>query len=146
MRNRTRTVHLSVTLALLGVASVSDAQTRGGTLRVGGQADIVGLDPHTVSAASSAWVAEQIYDSLLTVTPKGEPAPSIAQKWNVAGDGLTYTFTLRPNVKFSNGKALTSKDVVYSLKRITNPKPLLPDRMTSAKSPPSPPRTPPPSS
>ncbi|ACO48180.1 ABC transporter substrate-binding protein [Deinococcus deserti] len=116
-----RMIGFALTILLSGL-SVSDAQTRGGTLRVGGQADIVGLDPHTVSAASSAWVAEQIYDSLLTVTPTGEPAPSIAQKWTVSSDGRTYTFNLRPNVKFSDGKALTSKDVVYSLKRITDPK------------------------
>lgn len=112
----------ALTALLLSGLSAAEAQTRGGTLRIGGQADIVGLDPHKVSAASSAWVVEQIYDSLLTVTSQGEPAPAIAQKWTVAADGLTYTFTLRPNAKFSSGQAVTSKDVVYSLKRIVDPK------------------------
>ena len=107
--------------ALLMVGSAL-AQTRGGTLTVAQQADIVGLDPATYTAASSAYVAEQIYDSLLTVTPSGEVAPSVATKYSVSNKGLTYTFTLRSGVKFSNGQALTSKDVVYSLQRVLNPK------------------------
>ena len=98
------------------------AQTRGGTLTVAQQADIVGLDPATYSAASSAYVAEQIYDSLLTVTPQGEVAPAVAQNYSVSKNGLVYTFTLRPGVKFSDGTPLTSKDVVYSLKRVLDPK------------------------
>ena len=107
--------------ALLLVGSGS-AQTRGGTLTVAQQADIVGLDPATYSAASSSYVLEQIYDSLLTVTPTGEVAPAVAQSYAVSKDGLTYTFKLRPGVKFSDGTALTSKDAVYSLKRVLDPK------------------------
>ena len=97
---------LSVALGILAVGIVS-AQTKGGSLTVAQQADIVGLDPHTVSAYSSAVVDEQIYDSLLAITPKGDVTASIAQKWTVSKDGLKYTFNLRKNAKFSDGKALT---------------------------------------
>ena len=113
-----RTAAISA-LLILGSGA---AQTRGGTLTVAQQADIVGLDPATYSAASSAYVAEQIYDSLLTVSPKGEVEPSVASKYAVSKGGLVYTFTLRPGVKFSDGTPLTSKDVVYSLKRVLDPK------------------------
>lgn len=105
---------------LLG--SLALAQTRGGSLTVAQQADIVGLDPHTVSAYSSAVVVDQIYDSLLTLTPKTEVAPSLATKWTVNSSGTVYTFTLRRGVKFANGSTLDAKDVVYSLKRILDPK------------------------
>ena len=108
---------------VLAMASLALAQpTRGGTLTVAQQADIVGLDPHLVSAYSSAVVDDQIYDSLLTVDPKGDVKPSIAEKYSVSDGGKTYTFNLRKNVKFSDGSALTSKDVVYSIKRILDPK------------------------
>lgn len=106
----------------LTLAQTGQAQTRGGTLTVAQQADIVGLDPATYSAASSAYVAEQIYDSLLSVSPQGEVIASVAQKYAVSKNGLVYTFTLRPGVKFSDGTPLTSKDVVYSLKRVLDPK------------------------
>lgn len=109
-------------LIALMLVVTGQAQTRGGTLTVAQQADIVGLDPATYSAASSAYVAEQIYDSLLSVSPQGDVIPAVAQKYAVSSSGLVYTFTLRPGVKFSDGQALTSKDVVYSLQRVLNPK------------------------
>ena len=121
MKKTAKWFGLGIALGGLMVGMVS-AQTKGGTLTVAQQADVVGLDPHTVSAYSSAVVDEQIFDSLLAITPKGDVAPSIAQKWTLSKDGLTYTFNLRKNVKFSDGKALTSKDVVYSLKRVIDPK------------------------
>lgn len=107
---------------LLGSPAGAQTPVRGGTLTVGQQADIVGLDPATVSAASSAYVIEQMYSSLLRVNPTGGVEPELATKWTVSGDGLKYTFTLRPNVKFANGSALTAKDVVYTIQRIIDPK------------------------
>lgn len=113
----------AVGFTLLGLAlTPALAQTRGGTLTVAQQADIVGLDPHTVSAYSSAVVVEQIYDSLLVLDEKGDVLPSLATRWVAGNNGLTYTFTLRSGVKFSDGSPLTSKDVVYSFQRILNPK------------------------
>ncbi|TSA82061.1 peptide ABC transporter substrate-binding protein [Deinococcus detaillensis] len=114
---------LVLTLALAVVASAA-AQTpvKGGSLTVGQQADIVGLDPATVSAASSTSVIEQLYSSLLSVNPTGSVQPELALKWTVSPDGLKYTFTLRPGVKFADGRPLTAADVVYTIKRITDPK------------------------
>ena len=45
-------------------------------------------------------------------------APSLAESWDVSGDGLTYTFHLREGVTFSNGSALTSSDVLYTFTRL----------------------------
>ncbi|HEY7414277.1 MAG TPA: peptide ABC transporter substrate-binding protein, partial [Ktedonobacteraceae bacterium] len=48
--------------------------------------------------------------------------PDLAQNWEVSSDGLTYTFHLRPNLKFSNGDPLTAQDFAYSIDRAFDPK------------------------
>lgn len=54
---------------------------------------------------------------------KGEnvTVPSLAESWEVSEDGLTYTFKLRNDVKFSNGEPLTSDDVLYTIDRMLQP-------------------------
>lgn len=47
--------------------------------------------------------------------------PLLAKSWSLSGDGLTYTFNLRDDVSFCDGKKLTAADVVYSLKRLIAP-------------------------
>ena len=67
-------------------------------------------------------VGHSVYDSLLTF--EGEdtmtPRPSLATGWSVSSDARTYTFRLRPNVRFSGGNPLTSADVKWSLERAKN--------------------------
>jgi len=48
------------------------------------------------------------------------PRPSVASSWSVSPDSKTYTFHLRPNVKFASGNVLTSADVLYTLERAVN--------------------------
>ena len=50
------------------------------------------------------------------------PIPGLAEKWEISPDHKTYTFYLRPNLKFSDGSPLTAADVVYSYQRIADPK------------------------
>ncbi|GAA5031500.1 ABC transporter substrate-binding protein [Terrabacter aeriphilus] len=69
-------------------------------------------------------VARALYDTLVTF--KGAdlktPVPSIASKWEQSADGLSWTFTLDPSAKFSDGSAVTADDVVFSLTRVENVK------------------------
>lgn len=116
------TVTALIAAPMSGAAQAQGVPVRGGTLTVAQQADIVGLNPVTLSAASSAFVVDQIYDSLTSITADGRPAPSVAQSWKISSDGKTYTFTLRPSVKFSDGRPLTGRDVVYSINRVLDPK------------------------
>src|SRR5262249_62426929 len=62
-----------------------------------------------------------IFDFLTRYDDKGLPAPSLAQSWETSPDRLTWTFKLRPNVKFHNGRELTADDVKFSVERILNP-------------------------
>ena len=76
------------------------------------------LDPQRVGGDDN--VALNVFDRLVEVQADadGALAPSLAEAWRISDDGLTYTFTLRQGVRFSNGSALTSSDVGYTLRRL----------------------------
>ncbi|MGY3520533.1 ABC transporter substrate-binding protein [Micromonospora sp. PTRAS2] len=94
----------------------------GGTLNaaIGGEPDQ--LDPHRTSAYYSFQVLENVYDTLVEPGPDLRMGPSLATKWTTSADQLTWTFTLREGVRFSDGSPLTSEDVVYSYERIISEK------------------------
>jgi peptide/nickel transport system substrate-binding protein len=81
--------------------------------------DIITLDPAEAFEISAGEVMGNGYDRLLRydVTDPSKLLPDLALKWNVSADGKTYSFELRPNVKFASGNALTSEYVVFSLHR-----------------------------
>ena len=58
-----------------------------------------------------------LHDALVKPMPGKPMAPSLAERWNVSGDGLTYEFVLRPGVRFHNGDPLTADDVKFSFER-----------------------------
>ncbi|MFI5934703.1 ABC transporter substrate-binding protein [Actinoplanes sp. NPDC051494] len=60
-----------------------------------------------------------VYEGLFKLTDTGTVEPLLAKEQKVSDDGLTYTFTLQPNVTFHSGKALTSADVKSSIERVT---------------------------
>ncbi|MFF5174609.1 ABC transporter substrate-binding protein [Micromonospora sp. NPDC000089] len=94
----------------------------GGTLAaaIGGEPDQ--LDPHKTSAYYSFEVLENVYDTLVEPGPDLKMGPALATKWTTSADQLTWTFTLRDGVKFSDGSPLTSEDVVYSYNRVIKQK------------------------
>ena len=76
-----------------------------------------GLDPNTAVTQASLRVAELIYDTLIDYDANNQLAPGIAKSWSLSSDGLTYTFNLQPNAKFSDGSPITAGDVQYSIMR-----------------------------
>jgi peptide/nickel transport system substrate-binding protein len=124
MRTMRWLVVVSMVLFLVLPAALAQAPgpRYGGTLRAGMQTDPVGLDPHTTTATATRNMMENVYDTLVTFDPSLHILPSLAASWTVSTDGLTWTFHLRPNVKFHNGRVMTADDVVYSLNRIRDPK------------------------
>jgi peptide/nickel transport system substrate-binding protein len=87
---------------------------------IGGEPDQ--LDPHKTSAYYSFEVLENVYDTLVEPDADLKWKPSLATAWTTSDDQLTWTFTLRGGVTFSDGTPLTSKDVKYSYDRIVNEK------------------------
>jgi peptide/nickel transport system substrate-binding protein len=89
---------------------------RGGDLVIARVADSQSMNATTVFDNESIWIFEQIYQTLYTVTNDGKSVkPQLATGYKVSSDNKTYTFTLRPGVKFSNGKPMTSADVKFSI-------------------------------
>jgi peptide/nickel transport system substrate-binding protein len=99
------------------------APIRGGTLTYGRYTDSLFLDPFFTDANLDIWILQNIYGTLIQTGPDGKGlAPGLATAWNFSKHGKTFTLTLRPGVKFSNGAALTGEDVKFSLNRARNDK------------------------
>lgn len=79
------------------------------------------LDPALVVDVASASIAAKIFNGLVRFDQNLRLRPDIAEKWDVSGDGKTYTFFLHPGVHFSNGREVTADDVKYSFERVLNP-------------------------
>ncbi len=97
--------------------------TKGGTLRIASVTPAAAINPLTISDAGGLTMLNQtgeflIFDSNL----KLQLEPMLALSWSPNADGSVWTFKLRPNVKFSNGAAMTSADVVYTMQQLSDPK------------------------
>ena len=81
--------------------------------------DIITLDPAEAFEFSGVEVGANVYDKLVGVNlaDGNKIVGELAESWTVSPDNLTYTFKLRPGVKFHSGNALTAADVVYSIQR-----------------------------
>jgi len=84
---------------------------------VGITQDLDSLDPHKAVAAGTDEVLFNVFEGLVKPSSDGTLVPAVAKDYTIAPDGMSYTFTLRENVKFHNGKVVTADDVIYSVKR-----------------------------
>ena len=87
-----------------------------GRLRLSGD-DPVTLDPHIAGDSGSAEYIVEIYGGLVTITPDLEIALDLAESFEVGGGGTVYTFTLRDDVFFHQGRRVTADDVRWSIER-----------------------------
>lgn len=129
---KNRFVKILTMATALGIAAVTVTGCAGGSgpqsaakggdvtfLRVG---DASTLMPTEAAGNNSIWVVEQMFDTLLAPSTDGKKMePNLATSYKQSADKLTWTFDLRHDAKFSDGKPLTSKDVVFSLKKASDP-------------------------
>mgnify|MGYP000358867039 CR=1 FL=1 len=76
------------------------------------------IDPQQSLSAGAGGIIQDLFVGLLAPGPNGEAQAACAQSWNVDAQGKVYRFKLRPNLRWSDGTALTSEDFVYSLRRL----------------------------
>ncbi|MCL5109200.1 MAG: ABC transporter substrate-binding protein [Chloroflexi bacterium] len=94
---------------------------KGGTLKVGQLGEDNMFEP-TIQNPGMFPFLMNIYDTPILYSKKMEPQPWLAEKWQIAQDGLSVTFNLRKGVKFHNGREMTADDVNFSLSRPQDPK------------------------
>jgi peptide/nickel transport system substrate-binding protein len=104
-------------------AGAAGGPKKGGTLRwavAAGNATQV-ADPAKAGGTMPLLIATNCYDTLVRADQNYQLTPALATEWSSSADALTWTFKLRPGVKFHDGSPLTAQDVVYSFKRILDP-------------------------
>jgi oligopeptide transport system substrate-binding protein len=114
-----------VAAALLarGLRPDGAAAQEGGVIRwsLEGISDVVSLDPAKASDAQGFTVIGLMYGALVRLNDELLVEPDLAESWTVSDDGLTYTFTLREDAKFSDGTPITADDVVWTFNHALDP-------------------------
>jgi len=95
---------------------------RGGTLRIALPSDISSFDPALAFDTISMPFLMLVYQGLVEYDDSVKLLPGLAKDWTISPDQRTYTFHLRPGIKFSNGREVIASDFVYTLERTLNPK------------------------
>ncbi len=109
-----------------GDANAAPADQQVLRLRIGGEPKTI--DPHLTNFSTETTLTKPLFSGLFTYDEKLQVIPNVAaemptvENGGVSKDALTYTIKVRKDAKWSDGKALTAKDFVYSMKRAMDPK------------------------
>ncbi|OHV84798.1 ABC transporter substrate-binding protein [Rhizobium sp. LCM 4573] len=121
LNKRLRVLSTGAAFALMLAASPQAfAETPADTLVEGFAIDdIITLDPGEAFELSTAEVTANTYNLLVRLDPSktSEVVGELADSWTISDDGLTYTFKLKPDLKFASGNPLTAEDVAFSFER-----------------------------
>lgn len=94
--------------------------SEGGTLRLAGDMPPT-LDPALVQDSTSAEYVVHLFSGLVSLDADLEVVPDLAGRWEIDEMGQVYTFYLRPEATFADGRAITAADVIYSMERACSP-------------------------
>ncbi len=97
--------------------AASGTPKRGGTLTFARSVAPTQLDPANSIIAGDVYTLDKVFEPLFVTSPQGQLIPWLASGYQTSADHLTWTFQLRPGVRFSDGSPLTPDDVVFSIKR-----------------------------
>ena len=128
MRQTVRNAAMATALAILGFASVANAQSaspsdREVVLRIGVVSDLITANPYAVSAGSDWGVATTQYDMMLKFANEDlTPAPGLSTGCEHSADFMTWTCTLRDGLKWSDGAQLTASDIAFSYRFVIDHK------------------------
>ncbi|MDR0468606.1 MAG: ABC transporter substrate-binding protein [Peptococcaceae bacterium] len=96
---------------------------RSKTVNIGSDVKATTLDPHNFRDSSSQYIIAMCFESLIYTNHDGKGYdPMLAERWDIAEDGKSWTFYLRKGVKFNDGKDFDADDVVYTVDRIMSHK------------------------
>jgi oligopeptide transport system substrate-binding protein len=118
---------LSAGLGLLVVAALGCSEshtpvTSAEVLHRGLSGEPATLDPAEATDTFSYEVMDDLYEGLTTESPSGEVIPGVASSWTASASGTQYTFQLRPDAKWSNGKPVRAQDFIAAWQRTLDPR------------------------
>src|SRR2546426_1274991 len=113
----------SLVVAVPAAVQAAETPRRGGVLLAAIGADAPSLDPHQEQTFAVLQPVAPLYSTLLQIDPYSYPnvIGDVATEWKISPDGLTYTFTIRPGIRFHDGSPLTAADVKASYDKILFP-------------------------
>jgi oligopeptide transport system substrate-binding protein len=112
---------LTAAVTFAGPPGRGEQPIRGGTLRVAMPSDIRSLDPAIAYDYDSIPLTRLLFRGLLEYDDESTLVPGQASDYSISLDGKTYTFHLKPDTKFANGREVEAQDYVFSFERILNP-------------------------
>jgi oligopeptide transport system substrate-binding protein len=130
---RIKGITLSILLVLLALISITSVacppkttETTSGKTIAQGNLNLYNIDPYTLDPATSSEATSheyifQLYNGLVQLDDNMNPVPDIAKSWKTDSKGIVYTFTLRQDVKFHDGRGVTAGDFKYSWERACAP-------------------------
>jgi len=99
-----------------------ESGTRDQILHFGNRDEPADLDPHTNNSGTTSTILSSLFEGLVSHAQDGETIlPGVAERWEISPDGLTYTFHLRADARWSNGDPITAQDFRDSFLRVLEP-------------------------
>jgi ABC-type transport system substrate-binding protein len=122
----TRRAFLASTALAMGAVAMAPLATApspksGGTLRVAFESDITGGDPYRSRGIQAGYVADNLYNNLVTIDPDLNILPDLAESWEVQEGGRVYLFRLHRGVRFHDGTPCDAEAVQWNLTHVMDP-------------------------
>jgi len=130
-RRAARIARIGAASVLCAVALLGGCRRRETSVQIGDRTQVLhrsigpdpgDLDPHLATQANDYAVLSALFEGLVDEDPVDlHPVPGVARRWDISPEGLTYTFHLRPDARWSNGEPVTAADFVASWRRMLSP-------------------------
>jgi oligopeptide transport system substrate-binding protein len=120
MDRRLATCAIALVLVGCGHPDFSRTTHKDNVFHVPLDVPLMSLDPALESDSFSIDVVQNTFQGLVSIGEDNQPHPCLATSWDIAPDGKTYTFHLRPNVRFQSGRTFEATDVKRSIERATS--------------------------
>ena len=108
-------------ILILVISCKSNSNLSNDAIVINMGAEPLTIDPNLNSLNVVSAMLLHSFESLIKIDSNGNIVGGMAESWDISEDGKVYTFHLRTNAKWSDGKPLTAHDFEYSWKRMVNP-------------------------
>ncbi|MYD99418.1 MAG: peptide ABC transporter substrate-binding protein [Gammaproteobacteria bacterium] len=108
-------------MLLAATALLLSSAANAAELRIGNGGEPLTLDPHRYNLNLEEKILADLFEGLTAHDAEGRIVPGVAEGWTTSADGLTWTFQLRRDARWSDGEPVTAADFVFSFRRLLDP-------------------------